>query len=190
MEISQINNSKIVNHQSRKGACSKSHVGHEPIRGSQLDFTSSIVNRQSSIVNATRGFTLIEIMVVVFIIGILVAIVAPRLISRTDDARVVEAQAQIMNFETALKLFKIDNGFYPTTEQGLEALIQEPVTGRIPKHYRQGGYLEKRKVSLDPWDNLYIYISPGTEGDYDIISYGADGVSGGEGYDKDITNWD
>jgi general secretion pathway protein G len=143
------------------------------------------------ILNSRRsGFTLIEIMVVVFIIGILLAIVAPKLIGRTDDARVVEAKAQIRNFETALKLFKIDNGFYPSTQQGLEALIAQPSAGKLPKNYKQGGYLEKKKISQDPWGNPYIYISPGTEGDYDIISYGADGSPGGEGYDADITNWD
>ncbi len=136
------------------------------------------------------GFTLIEIMVVLFILGILAAIVAPRLIGRTDDARVIEAKVQIKNFETALKLFKMDNGFYPSTEQGLEALISEPAIGRIPKNYREGGYLEQKTIALDPWDNSYVYISPGIEGDYDIISYGADGEPGGEGYDADITNWD
>jgi general secretion pathway protein G len=153
--------------------------------------SNNSVNRQLSTVNSSRsGFTLIEIMVVVFIIGILLAIVAPRLVSRTDDARVVEAKAQIKNFETALKLFKIDNGYYPTTEQGLETLITKPSSGQIPKNYKTGGYLEKRKIAPDPWGNPYIYISPGMEGDYDIVSYGADGIPGGEEYDADITNSD
>lgn len=136
------------------------------------------------------GFTLIEIMVVIVILGILAGIVAPRIIGRTDDARVVEAKMQIKNFETALKLFKMDNGFYPSTEQGLEALISKPTTGRIPENYREGGYLDKKKITPDPWGNPYVYISPGLQGDYDIISYGADGKPGGEGYDADITNWD
>jgi general secretion pathway protein G len=136
------------------------------------------------------GFTLIEIMVVVFIIGLLLAIVAPRLISRTDEARVVKAKAQIKNFDTALKLFKIDNGFYPSTEQGLEALISEPTTGKIPQNYKKRGYLETRRIKPDPWGNPYVYISPGIQDDYDIICYGADGISGGEGYDADIANWD
>jgi len=143
-----------------------------------------------SINPARSGFTLIEIMVVVFIIGILLAIVAPKLISRTDDARVVEAKAQIKNFDTALKLFKIDNGFYPSTEQGLEALIGPPSSGEIPKNYKQGGYLEKKKVAPDPWGNPYVYISPGMQDEYDIVCYGADGAPGGEGYNADITNWD
>ncbi len=137
-----------------------------------------------------KGFTLIEIMVVVVIIGILLAIVAPRLIGRTDDARVIKVKAQIKNFETALKLFKMDNAFYPSTEQGLEVLVTEPASGKIARNYKKGGYLDKKKITLDPWGNQYIYISPGLQGDYDIISYGADGQPGGEEYDADITNWD
>ncbi|MFO7667570.1 MAG: type II secretion system major pseudopilin GspG [Desulfobacterales bacterium] len=137
-----------------------------------------------------RGFTLLELIVVVFILSLLVTIVAPRIIGRTDDARVAEAKVQIKNFETALKLFKIDNGFYPDTQQGLESLIEIPATGRIPKKYRPGGYLEQKKVPLDPWGNQYIYISPGMQGDFDIMSYGADEKEGGEGKDADIKNWD
>jgi general secretion pathway protein G len=136
------------------------------------------------------GFTLIEIMVVVIIIGILAALVAPRLIHRADEAKVMEAKIQIKNFETALKIFKMDNGFYPSTEQGLKALISPPEVGQIPENYRPGGYLEKKSISPDPWGNEYIYISPGEHGDYDIISYGADGKPGGEGYNADIVNWD
>ncbi len=138
---------------------------------------------------AERGFTLIEVLVVIFILSILAALVAPRIIGRTDDARIAEAKLQIKNFETALKLFKLDNGFYPSTEQGLEALISKPTTGRIPPNYREGGYLEQKKIPLDPWGNPYIYLSPGIHGEYDIISYGADGKEGGEGKDADITNW-
>lgn len=135
------------------------------------------------------GFTLIELMVVILILGILAAIIAPRIIGRTDEAKVTEAKVQIRNFETALKLYKIDNGVYPTTEQGLDALVEKSTTGVIPKNWREGGYLEKRKIPLDPWGNPYIYISPGLNGDYDIVSYGMDGVRGGEGFDKDIENW-
>lgn len=171
MKIPQIKNSKTINCQPETG------LREGSLRLSTVNFSRA-------------GFTLIEIMVVVFIIGILLAIVAPRLISRTDDARVVKAKAQIKNFDTALKLFKIDNGFYPSTEQGLEALVAKPSIGKIPKNYRQGGYLEKKKIILDPWGNSYVYISPGMQDDYDIICYGADGIPGGEGYDADITNWD
>lgn len=136
------------------------------------------------------GFTLVEIMVVMIIIGILAALVAPRLISRIDSAKAMDAKVQIKNFETALRLFKTDNGFYPSTEQGLEALISPPASGAIPEHYRTGGYLEKRNIPQDPWGHYYIYISPGAKGDYDIITYGADGQPGGEGYNADITNWE
>ena len=134
------------------------------------------------------GFTLIEMMVVVIIIGILAALVAPRLMQRADDARVTDAKVQIMNFETALKIFQMDNGFYPSTQQGLDALISEPLFGTIPENFRAGGYLGKKTLKPDPWGNEYIYISPGTQGDYDIISYGADGQPSGEGYNADIIN--
>lgn len=136
------------------------------------------------------GFTLLEIIVVVFILGLLAALVAPRLIGRTDDARVAEAKVQIRNLETALKLFKLDNGFYPETGQGLDALVAKPSTGRIPSNYREGGYLEQSKIPLDPWGGAYVYAAPGLHGDYDIMSYGADGKEGGDKYDKDITSWE
>ena len=140
--------------------------------------------------NSDRGFTLLEIIIVVFILSLLVAIVAPRIIGRTDEARVTGAKIQIRNFETALKLFKLDNGFYPDTQQGLDALIEKPATGRIPQKYKEGGYLEQKKISPDPWGNPYLYVSPGLQGDFDIISYGSDGKEGGEGKDADIKNWD
>jgi general secretion pathway protein G len=129
-------------------------------------------------------------MVVIIIIGVLAALVAPRLMSRADDARVTEAVIQIKNFETALRLFKSDNGFYPDTSQGLEALISPPSGGEMPENYRDGGYLEKKSLPSDPWGRSYIYVSPGEQGDYDIISYGADGKPGGTNYDADIINWD
>lgn len=137
-----------------------------------------------------EGFTLLEIIVVVFILSLLAAIVAPRIIGRTDDARIEATKVQIKNLETALKLFKMDNGFYPDTQQGLEALVEKPATGRIPQKYKEGGYLEQRKVPLDPWGNPYVYVSPGLNEDYDILSYGADGKEGGEGKNADIKSWD
>ncbi|SPQ01162.1 pseudopilin, cryptic, general secretion pathway [Candidatus Sulfobium mesophilum] len=136
------------------------------------------------------GFTLLEIIVVVFILSLLVAIVAPKIMGRTDDAKIADAKVQIKNFETALKLFKIDNGFYPTTEQGLESLIEMPSTGQIPGKYKAGGYLEQKKIPVDPWGNPYVYVSPGVHGDFDIFSYGGDGKEGGEGKDADIKSWD
>jgi general secretion pathway protein G len=136
------------------------------------------------------GFTLLEIIVVVFILSLLAAIVAPKIIGRTDDARIAEAKVQIRNLETALKLFKLDSGFYPDTQQGLQALVEKPSSGRIPSNYKDGGYLEQRKIPLDPWGNSYVYISPGLNGDYDLMSYGADGKEGGEGNNADIKSWD
>ena len=155
----------------------------------QLLFRSSRHERQLVSRILERGFTLLEIIVVVFILALLAAIVTPRIIGRTDDARIAEAKVQIRNFETGLKLFKLDSGHYPSTEQGLEALIEKPTIGRIPNNYREGGYLEQRKIPKDPWGNPYIYLSPGIHGDFDIISYGADGREGGEGKEGDITNW-
>lgn len=137
-----------------------------------------------------RGFTLIEVLVVVFILAILAAIVGPKILGRTDDAKIAEAKIQIKNLETAIKLYKLDNGFYPTTEQGLQALVTPPTTEPVPKKYKEGGYLEKKKVPKDPWGNDFVYISPGTHGDFDITSYGADGKPGGEGKDADINNWE
>ena len=136
-----------------------------------------------------RGFTLIELMVVIVILALLAAIVAPRLVGYTDEAKVTEAKVQIKNFETALKLYKIHNGLYPSTEQGLEALIIKPTTGVIPRKWNEGGYLEKKKIPLDPWGNTYIFISPGLHGDYDIISYGQDGIRGGEDFAHHIESW-
>lgn len=129
-------------------------------------------------------------MVVLVIIGVLAALVAPRLMSRADEAKVTEVKIQIKNFETALRLYKTDNGFYPSTEQGLEALIVPPLDGQIPENYRERGYLEKKSLPADPWGNSYIYLSPGQQGEYDIICLGADGQEGGSGHDADIINWE
>ncbi|MDD2850298.1 MAG: type II secretion system major pseudopilin GspG [Desulfuromonadaceae bacterium] len=137
-----------------------------------------------------KGFTLIEIMVVIVILALLAALVGPKLMGRTDDAKVTDAQVQIKNIETALKLYKLDNGSYPSTEQGLGALVAKPTVGVIPKGYKDGGYLESKKVPKDPWANDYLYVSPGEHGDYDLYSFGADGVKGGEGKNVDITSWD
>jgi len=137
-----------------------------------------------------KGFTLIEILVVVIILSILVAVVAPRILERPEQAKRAAAGIQIRNIEGAIKLFYLDNGFYPTTEQGLDALVEKPTTGRIPKKYKDGGYLEGGKVPLDPWDNSFIYMSPGLHNkEYDIESFGADNEDGGEGNDADVESW-
>jgi len=137
-----------------------------------------------------RGFTLIELMVVIIILGILAMWVAPKIMSRPGEARQVKALLDIQNLENALKLYKLDNSIYPTTEQGLQALVEKPETGTIPRKWKAGGYLEKGKVPKDPWGNDFIYLSPGLKGDLDIISYGLDGVPGGEEENKDINNWE
>lgn len=137
---------------------------------------------------ANGGFTFIEVMVVIIILGLLAAVVVPRLIGRTEEAKKTQVKLQIKNIEQALKLFKLDNGFYPSTEQGLLALVGRPEIGRIPNNYRKDGYLER--VPQDAWGYDYVYISPGDHGNYDIISYGADGVPGGEDEDADITSWE
>jgi general secretion pathway protein G len=129
-------------------------------------------------------------MVVIVILGILAGLIMPRIMGRPDEARQAKARIQIESLETALKLYKLDNGSYPTTEQGLQALVEPPEVGDLAKKWREGGYLEKGKTPSDPWGNDYLYLCPGTKGDYDIISYGADGELGGDGKDSDITNWD
>lgn len=139
--------------------------------------------------NQMRGFTLIELMVVIVILGILAGLIVPRIMSRPGEAKQMKAKIQIESLETALKLYKLDNGVYPSTEQGLLALVEPPETGDVPKNWKSGGYLEKGKVPKDPWGNDFIYLSPGVNGEYDITSYGADGVPDGEGENEDISNW-
>jgi general secretion pathway protein G len=133
------------------------------------------------------GFTFIEIMVVVAILAILAALVIPRIMGRTDDAKRTAAKVQIRNIEGALQLYKLDNGVYPSTEQGLKALVEKPSVGVIPKKWKIGGYLPK--LPEDSWQNPYKYLSPSPKGDYEIISLGTDGEVGGEGINADITNW-
>jgi general secretion pathway protein G len=140
------------------------------------------------VLGSTSGFTLIEIMVVIIILGILVGLIVPRFMEKPEKARRVKAQLQIESISTALKEYKLDNGDYPTTEQGLEALVEKPSIGKIPKKYPEKGYLSK--IPKDPWENDYIYISPGEHGDFDLISYGADGEEGGEGKNVDVQSWE
>jgi general secretion pathway protein G len=133
------------------------------------------------------GFTLIEIMVVVVILGILAALVAPNVIRRIDDARITKAKQDIRAYETALNLYRMDNFRYPNTEQGLEALVKRPADPNI-RNWKEGGYIDGMKK--DPWGNDYAYIAPGTRGgEYDLYTLGADGQPGGEGPDADIGNW-
>lgn len=144
----------------------------------------------SSHTGNARGFTLIEIMVVVVILGILVGIVAPRIMGNPEQAKQVKARMQIESISTALKIYKLDNGVYPSTEQGLQALVTPPTSGVLPKKWRKGGYLEKGKVPVDPWDNAFVYLSPGVHDDFDLTSYGHDGAPGGEDENADINSWE
>jgi general secretion pathway protein G len=149
---------------------------------------SAMSRSQSLTPRIASGFTLIEIMVVVVILGILAALVAPNVIRRIDDANVAKAKQDIRSFETALNLFRMDNFKYPTTDQGLQALVAQPNDPTI-RNWKQGGYLSGG-VRKDPWGNDYLYVIPGTHGqEYDLFTLGADGQEGGEGNDKDIGNW-
>ena len=143
----------------------------------------------SSRLRSQRGFTLIEIMVVVVILGVLAAIIVPKFLGRPDEAKVTKAKVDIKSLEEALGLFKLDNGFYPSTEQGLKALVDKPEIGRIPEKFQAGGYL--KRVPNDPWGTPFVYLSPGVQSrDFDLISYGADGQPGGENFDADIKSWE
>ena len=136
------------------------------------------------------GFTLIELMVVIIILGLLAAIVMPRIVGETDKARYGAAQAQMRILEDALKRYKLDNGLFPSTEQGLEALVRKPSGGLVPRNWPEGGYLDKQEVPRDPWGNAYVYISPGQfSPDFDLKSFGADGLEGGDSYNADLESW-
>lgn len=134
------------------------------------------------------GFTLVEIMVVVIIIGLLAGIVVPNVMDNLDKANIQKARADFSSLQTALKLYRIDNFTYPTTEQGLEALVTKPSIAPVPRNYKESGYIDT--LTKDPWGNDYQYMSPGEGHEYDIYSLGADGVSGGDGQNADISVWD
>lgn len=137
---------------------------------------------------AVRGFTLIEVMVVIAILGIMAAVVVPKILGNTDTARISAAKQDIANIKQALILYKLDNQRYPTTEQGLAALVTKPTSGPAANGYKTEGYLEK--VPKDPWGNPYQYLCPGIRGEFDVFSFGADGQPGGEGTNADIGSWD
>lgn len=132
-----------------------------------------------------KGFTLIEIMVVVVILGILAAIVVPQIIGRPDEARVVKAKQDVLAIENAMELYKLDNGFYPSTNQGVKALVEQPTSDPAPQHWKR--YL--KDLPVDPWGHPYQYLNPGQHREIDIFSYGANGQAGGQNYDADIGNW-
>ncbi|CAB3749215.1 type II secretion system major pseudopilin GspG [Paraburkholderia humisilvae] len=142
---------------------------------------------RASRARAQRGFTLIEIMVVIAILGILAALIVPKIMSRPDEARRVAAKQDIGTMMQALNLYRLDNGRYPTSEQGLRALIEKPTTEPVPNNWKSGGYLER--LPNDPWGNQYQFLNPGVHGEIDVFSYGADGKAGGEANDADIGSW-
>ncbi len=133
------------------------------------------------------GFTLIEVMVVIVILGILAALVVPKVMSRPDEARIVAAKQDIGSLLQALKLYRLDNRRYPTGDQGLQALVSKPQQAPVPDGWKAGGYIER--LPLDPWGQPYQYLSPGLHGEIDVFSFGADGAAGGEGNDADVGNW-
>jgi general secretion pathway protein G len=136
---------------------------------------------------ANRGFTLLEVMVVVVILGILAALVVPKIISRPDEARIIAAKQDIASLLQALKLYRLDNHRYPSSEQGLQALVVQPTGTPVPPNWKAGGYIER--LPRDPWGNAYQYLNPGVRGEIDVFSFGADGAPGGEGNDADIGSW-
>jgi len=144
------------------------------------------MNRQT-IRLQSAGFSLVEILVVLVIMGLLISVVAPTVLNRADEARVQKVQADFKAIETALKIYRLDNYVYPTTEQGLEALVEPSTLDPEPRNFKEGGYLAE--VPVDPWGRPYLYLSPGERGEVDIYTLGADGLSGGEGQNADIGNW-
>ncbi|RIX46725.1 MAG: type II secretion system protein GspG [Rhodocyclales bacterium GT-UBC] len=143
--------------------------------------------RPTPFTRRVAGFTLIEIMVVIVILGVLAALVVPKVMSRPDEARGVAARQDIASLMQALKLYRLDNRRYPTTEQGLAALVAKPTLAPLPEGWKSGGYVER--LPLDPWGKPYQYLNPGLRGEIDVFSFGADGMAGGEGNDADIGNW-
>jgi general secretion pathway protein G len=150
-------------------------------------FSNSKIERNRSLnaMNSVSGFTLIEVMVVVIILGVLAAIVVPRVMDRPDEARITKAKQDIRALEASLNLYKLDNFTYPTTDQGLEALVQKPGGTPEPKNWKK--YMDR--LPKDPWGEPYQYLSPGTQGEVDIFSLGADAQQGGEGVNADLGNW-
>ena len=160
------------------------------VKADELGDIDSIVSAETAEkrCNIQSGFTLMELMVVIVILGVLAGLVVPRIMDEPHKARVVKARLQMEQFAMALETFKMDNGYYPDSQQGLAALVRAPASGREARNYRIGGYLNK--IPSDPWGSEYAYFSPSSHGPYAIVSYGADAQQGGKNEDADINNWE
>ena len=145
------------------------------------------MKQRQSTVRATSGFSLVEILVVRVIMGLLISVVAPTVLNRADEARIQKVYADFKAIETALKIYRLDNYVYPTTEQGLAALVEPSTLDPEPRNFKEGGYLAE--VPVDPWGRPYLYLSPGENGEIDLYSLGAGGLSGGDGQNADVGNW-
>ncbi|MBI5417553.1 type II secretion system major pseudopilin GspG [Candidatus Poribacteria bacterium] len=168
-----------------KVRCHSERVSRSPEwnEGEESKFEKNLLQEEA-------GMTLIELIVVLVIIGIISAIVLPRFMDAPEKGKRAAAKTQIGSFEQALQMYKLDNGVYPGTEQGLTALVEKPGTGELVSNWKEGGYLGKKEIPKDPWGNPYIYISPGAHNpDFDLLCYGKDGQEGGEGDNKDINSW-
>lgn len=149
--------------------------------------SASTPSAAASAQNKDAGFSLLELMVVVVILSVLALVVVPRVIDRPDQARTARAKADIASIVSAVKLYRLDNFRYPSTEQGLQALVSRPSSDPVPANWAENGYMDR--LPVDPWGQPYHYLAPGVHGDFDVFSYGANGVAGGEGADRDIGSW-
>jgi general secretion pathway protein G len=152
-----------------------------------LGIFRSKLNRHGAESQTQHGFTLIEVMVVIAIIGIMATLIVPQIMSKPDEARVIAAKQDINSIVQALKLYRLDIGQYPSTEQGLAALVAKPSTGQIPQNWKSNGYLDR--LPKDPWGYPYQYLNPGVRGEIDVFSFGADNKPGGTGFAADLGNW-
>ena len=162
------------------------HTKEYPIKVKEWSYgmCSRYKTKQKSL---QTGFTLIEIMIVVVILGILAALIVPKVMGRPDEARIIAAKQDVAALMQALKLYRLDNITYPTTDQGLQALVVKPASAPVPPNWKSGGYLDR--LPKDPWGHDYQYLSPGVRGEIDVFSLGADGAPGGEGNDADVGSW-